>query len=126
MELKVLVQLPKGRVGSMGAITTSFFPAKPLGCYGDGGAVFTNSDEDTETINSIRLHGKGIEKYDNVRIGLNSPAIPQAAMPINLKLFPGELRLRSELAEIYSAQLSEVCKVPTLMSKNSSSWAQYT
>ena len=54
------------------ATTTSFFPAKPLGCYGDGGAVFTNDDHLAETINSIRLHGKGNEKYDNVRIGMNS------------------------------------------------------
>ena len=117
------------RVGSMGdATTTSFFPAKPLGCYGDGGAVFTNSDEDAETINSIRLHGKGVEKYDNVRIGLNSrlDTIQAAILIEKLKLFPEELRLRSEVAKIYSAQLSEVCKVPSLMSKNSSSWAQYT
>lgn len=120
----------KGRkVGSMGdATTTSFFPAKPLGCYGDGGAVFTNSDEDKETLNSIRLHGKGVQKYDNIRIGLNSrlDTIQAAILIEKLKLFPEELRLRSEVAKIYSDQLSEICTVPRLMSKNSSSWAQYT
>jgi dTDP-4-amino-4,6-dideoxygalactose transaminase len=117
------------RVGSMGdATTTSFFPAKPLGCYGDGGAVFTNSDEDKETLNSIRLHGKGVQKYDNIRIGLNSrlDTIQAAILIEKLKLFPEELRLRSEVAKIYSDQLSEVCTVPRLMPKNSSSWAQYT
>jgi len=135
--IKVLVDgaqsfgaISKGRrVGSMGdATTTSFFPAKPLGCYGDGGAVFTNSDEDTEIINSIRLHGRGVEKYDNIRVGLNSrlDTIQAAILIEKLKLFPKELRLRSEVAKIYSAKLSEVCKVPSLMSKNSSSWAQYT
>ncbi len=135
--IKVLVDgaqsfgaMSKGRrVGSMGdATTTSFFPAKPLGCYGDGGAVFTNNDEDSEIVNSIRLHGKGKQKYDNVRIGLNSrlDTIQAAILIEKLKLFPEELKLRTEVAKIYSSQLSELCKVPTLVSGNSSSWAQYT
>lgn len=135
--IKVLVDgaqsfgaMSKGRrVGSMGdATTTSFFPAKPLGCYGDGGAVFTSNDEDAEIINSIRLHGKGKQKYDNVRIGLNSrlDTIQAAILVEKLKLFPEELRLRSEVAKIYSSQLSEICKVPTLELNNSSAWAQYT
>ena len=135
--IKVLVDgaqsfgaISKGRrVGSMGdATTTSFFPAKPLGCYGDGGAVFTSNDEDAEIINSIRLHGKGKQKYDNVRIGLNSrlDTIQAAILIEKLKLFPEELRLRSEVAKIYSSQLSEICKVPTLELNNSSAWAQYT
>jgi len=117
------------RVGSMGdATTTSFFPAKPLGCYGDGGAVFTSSDEDAELINSIRLHGKGSQKYDNVRIGLNSrlDTIQAAILIEKLKLFPEEVRLRSAVAENYSKLLSGVCKVPVLLPENSSSWAQYT
>lgn len=120
----------KGRkVGCMGdATTTSFFPAKPLGCYGDGGAVFTNSDEDAELINSIRLHGKGIQKYDNVRVGLNSrlDTIQAAILIEKLLLFPDELLLRSAVAENYGNLLSGVCKTPVVLAGNSSSWAQYT
>ena len=117
------------RVGSMGdAVTTSFFPAKPFGCYGDGGAVFTNNDEDSEIINSIRLHGKGSNKYDNVRIGLNSrlDTLQAAILIEKLKLFPGELSLRSLVAQNYNLLLSDVCNVPVLSHGNSSSWAQYT
>ena len=117
------------RVGTMGdAVTTSFFPAKPLGCYGDGGAVFTGSDEDAEVINSLRLHGKGSQKYDNIRVGLNSRLdTMQAAILIEkLSVFDTELSLRSTVANTYSDLLSEVCKVPFLLPQNSSSWAQYT
>jgi dTDP-4-amino-4,6-dideoxygalactose transaminase len=120
----------KGRkVGSMGhATTTSFFPAKPLGCYGDGGAVFTSSNEDAEIINSIRLHGKGAQKYDNVRIGLNSrlDTIQAAILIEKLKLFPAELRLRAAVAENYSNSLAGICDVPILHSENVSAWAQFT
>ena len=120
----------KGRkVGCMGdATTTSFFPAKPLGCYGDGGAVLTNNDEDAETINSIRLHGRGTQKYDNVRIGLNSrlDTIQAAVLIEKLKLFPDELKLRSDVAEGYHELLSEICEVPVLLAENTSAWAQYT
>ncbi|MDA7585495.1 DegT/DnrJ/EryC1/StrS family aminotransferase [Luminiphilus sp.] len=120
----------KGRkVGCMGdATTASFFPAKPLGCYGDGGAVFTSSDVDAELINSIRLHGKGAQKYDNVRIGLNSrlDTIQAAILIEKLKLFPNEVRLRSAVAENYHKHLSDVCEVPSLRPGTSSSWAQYT
>ena len=117
------------RVGSMGdATTTSFFPAKPLGCYGDGGAVFTNSDEDAEIIDSIRLHGKGSQKYDNIRIGLNSrlDTLQAAILIEKLKLFPGELSKRSSVAQNYSNLLSGVFSTPTLLHGNTSSWAQYT
>jgi dTDP-4-amino-4,6-dideoxygalactose transaminase len=117
------------RVGSMGdATTTSFFPAKPLGCYGDGGAVFTNNDQDAEIINSIRLHGKGSEKYDNIRIGLNSrlDTLQAAILIEKLKLFPDELSMRSSVANNYNTLLSEVCSVPILSDYNVSSWAQYT
>ena len=79
------------KVGSMGdATTTSFFPAKPLGCYGDGGAIFTDDDELASLVNSIRLHGKGDEKYDNVRIGLNSrlDTIQAAILIEKMKIFP--------------------------------------
>jgi dTDP-4-amino-4,6-dideoxygalactose transaminase len=117
------------RVGTMGdATTTSFFPAKPLGCYGDGGAVFTGSDEDAEILDSLRLHGKGAQKYDNIRVGLNSrlDTIQAAILIEKLNLFGTELNLRSSVAKKYSDLLSDVCKVPVLLSQNSSSWAQYT
>ena len=117
------------RVGTMGdAVTTSFFPAKPFGCYGDGGAIFTNNDQDSEIINSIRLHGKGSNKYDNVRIGLNSrlDTIQAAILIEKLKLFPEELVRRSAVAGKYNSYLSGLCDVPVLSSETSSSWAQYT
>lgn len=117
------------RVGSMGdATTTSFFPAKPLGCYGDGGAVFTNNDEDAEIINSIRLHGKGSQKYDNVRVGLNSrlDTLQAAILIEKLKLFENELASRSQVANIYNQLLDQHCKVPKLSLECTSAWAQYT
>ena len=89
------------KVGSMGdATTTSFFPAKPLGCYGDGGAIFTDDDELASLVNSIRLHGKGDEKYDNVRIGLNSrlDTIQAAILIEKMKIFPMELLERNRVA----------------------------
>ena len=120
----------KGRkVGSMGdATTTSFFPAKPLGCYGDGGAVFTSNDEDSELINSIRLHGKGAEKYDNVRVGLNSrlDTLQAAILLEKLKLFPQELMLRQKVAETYSSYLQDAYTTPVVDNEKTSAWAQYT
>ena len=117
------------RVGSMGdATTTSFFPAKPLGCYGDGGAVFTSSDEDAEIINSIRLHGKGSQKYDNIRIGMNSrlDTLQAAILIEKLKIFNKELILRAQVAGRYSSSLAEHFKVPRLSPNITSAWAQYT
>jgi dTDP-4-amino-4,6-dideoxygalactose transaminase len=117
------------KVGCMGdATTTSFFPAKPLGCYGDGGAVFTSSDNDAEVISSIRLHGKGSQKYDNVRIGLNSrlDTIQAAILIEKLKLFPRELQLRAEVAANYNELLADFFEVPILKADNTSAWAQYT
>jgi dTDP-4-amino-4,6-dideoxygalactose transaminase len=117
------------RVGAVGdATTTSFFPAKPLGCYGDGGAVFSSCDEDAAIINSIRLHGKGSEKYDNVRIGLNCRLNTlQAAILIEkLKIFPGELILRDEVANRYSKMLNKGIRNPVLEEHVESAWAQYT
>lgn len=116
-------------VGSMGdATTTSFFPAKPLGCYGDGGAVFTNNDHDAGLINSIRLHGKGSEKYDNVRVGLNSrlDTIQAAILIEKFKLFPQELKLRNQHADVYSKMLSGFVKTPWIPSNVRSAWAQFT
>lgn len=117
------------RVGTMGdATTTSFFPAKPLGCYGDGGAVFTNDDALAEIINSIRLHGKGSEKYDNVRIGVNSrlDTIQAAILIEKLKIFPDELLARDKVASAYEAGLGNVVKTPIVADGLTSAWAQYT
>ena len=117
------------RVGTMGdATTTSFFPAKPLGCYGDGGAVFTNDDALAEIINSIRLHGKGGEKYDNVRIGVNSrlDTIQAAILIEKLKIFPDELLARDKVASAYEAGLGNLLKTPILADGLTSAWAQYT
>ena len=116
-------------VGTLGdATTTSFFPAKPLGCYGDGGAVFTNNDDEAEIINSLRLHGKGSEKYDNVRIGLNSrlDTLQAAILIEKLKIFPQELILRNKVANKYSTMLSERYHTPVVGPGFVSSWAQYT
>jgi dTDP-4-amino-4,6-dideoxygalactose transaminase len=117
------------KVGNMGdATTTSFFPAKPLGCYGDGGAVFTNSEEDAHIINSIRLHGKGAQKYDNIRVGMNSrlDTIQAAILIEKLGIFPRELELRNGLAKTYSELLGEFFSVPQIRPGNTSAWAQYT
>ena len=117
------------KVGTMGdATTTSFFPAKPLGCYGDGGAVFTQDDELADLINSIRLHGKGTEKYDNVRIGVNSrlDTIQAAILIEKLKIFPDELLARNKVALAYTDALEKALKTPRLAQGLSSAWAQYT
>ena len=119
------------RVGSMGVInTTSFFPAKPLGCYGDGGAIFTDDDELADKIDSIRLHGKGNQKYDNIRIGLNSrlDTLQAAILIEKLKIFPEELQLRAKISDTYSSKLENLnyLKVPKLQDHIKSAWAQYT
>lgn len=117
------------RAGSFGDIaTTSFFPAKPLGCYGDGGAVFTNNDEYAELLKSYRLHGKGKDKYDNIRIGMNSrlDTIQAAILLEKLAEFPTELINRNKAAANYEAQLSSKYKTPQVPTGYVSSWAQYT
>ncbi len=117
------------KVGLMGdATTTSFFPAKPLGCYGDGGAIFTQNDEDAELIRSLRLHGKGTEKYDNIRVGLNSrlDTIQAAILIEKLKIFSKEILERNNLASFYSKNLKNSFKVPFVPKKTISTWAQYT
>ena len=121
----------KGRhVGNIGDIaTTSFFPAKPLGCYGDGGAIFTNDDEVAETIKSIRVHGQGSDKYDNVRIGMNGrlDTIQAAILIEKLAIFPEELEARQRTAMIYEDGLKGSAVItPKLPQKLSSAWAQYT
>ncbi|WP_345853833.1 DegT/DnrJ/EryC1/StrS family aminotransferase [Shewanella algae] len=115
--------------GAFGDIaTTSFFPAKPLGCYGDGGAIFTNNDDYAELLRSLRVHGKGLDKYDNVRIGINSrlDTIQAAILLEKLVAFPVELEARNRLAEIYAKQYANQFILPTLPQGYASSWAQYT
>lgn len=117
------------RAGSFGDMaTTSFFPAKPLGCYGDGGAIFTNNDEYANLFRSYRVHGKGKDKYDNVRIGLNSrlDTIQAAVLLEKLAAFPAELQARNKVASIYSTQLSSIFQTPHIPTGYLSSWAQYT
>lgn len=109
--------------------TTSFFPAKPLGCYGDGGAIFTDSEELCELIKSLRVHGKGTEKYDNVRIGINSrlDTIQAAILLEKFKAFHMyELDRINEAAEQYGRYLEGYVQIPHVMTKSYSSWAQYT
>lgn len=118
------------RACSFGDIaTTSFFPAKPLGCYGDGGAVFTNNDQIAAYIRSLSVHGKGSFKYDNVRIGVNSRLDTLQAAVLKVKL---EAFVKYELAQVntaakwYSEQLQDIVRVPIVPEGYGSSWAQYT
>ena len=117
------------RACSFGDIaTTSFFPAKPLGCYGDGGAVFTDNDEWAALIESYRVHGKGTFKYDNVRIGLNSrlDTIQAAILQVKLKAFTDyELDAVNDAAALYTERLQGLA-TPVIPDGFRSSWAQYT
>lgn len=108
--------------------TTSFFPAKPLGCYGDGGAIFTNNDEIASLIRSLYIHGKGAEKYDNIRVGQNSrlDTIQAAVLIEKLKLFPEEVILRNKIAKHYNQVFAERYKTPIIPEKDICVWAQYT
>ena len=110
--------------------TTSFFPAKPLGCYGDGGAIFTHNEELAELFRSLRFHGKGADKYDNVRIGLNSrlDTIQAAILLEKLVAFPWELTRRQAIADRYNEELGGLNSLitPKVGVGYSSSWAQYT
>jgi len=120
----------KGRkLGTVGhATATSFFPAKPLGCFGDGGAIFTDDAELAATLKSIRVHGQGTDKYDNVRIGLTARLdTMQAAILIEkLKIFDDEISARNKVADRYARGLGNIVTVPRLASGCSSVWAQYT
>lgn len=109
--------------------TTSFFPAKPLGCYGDGGAVFTNDDEIASLLKSLRVHGKGTDKYDNVRIGMNSrlDTIQAAILKVKFKAFKDyEVADINKAADRYTEMLSEIVKTPKVKDGFVSSWAQYS
>lgn len=109
--------------------TTSFFPAKPLGCYGDGGAIFTDNEEWAALADSLRVHGKGSFKYDNVRIGMNSrlDTIQAAILQVKLKAFADyELDKVNGAAALYTKLLKNVVVTPTIPEGFYSSWAQYT
>jgi dTDP-4-amino-4,6-dideoxygalactose transaminase len=117
------------RVGQIAEMTaTSFFPSKPLGCYGDGGAIFTDDDHLAKCIDSLRIHGKGSDKYDNVRIGMNSrlDAIQAAILMEKLAIFPEELAAREVIAQRYSQALSDVVRTPRTSNEATSAWAVYT
>ena len=118
------------RACSFGDIsTTSFFPAKPLGCYGDGGAVFTDNDDWAALADSYRVHGKGAFKYDNVRIGLNSrlDTMQAAILQVKFKAFAAsELEAVNRVADKYTSLLSGKVKTPVIPDGFGSSWAQYT
>ena len=117
------------RLGTFGhATATSFFPAKPLGCFGDGGAILTDDDELAERLRSIRVHGQGSDKYDNVRLGLTARLdTMQAAILIEkLRIFEDEIAARNEVAERYARGLGNVVTVPRLAEGCTSVWAQYT
>jgi UDP-2-acetamido-2-deoxy-ribo-hexuluronate aminotransferase len=126
--------LYKGRrAGSLGHVAaTSFFPAKPLGAYGDGGAVFTNDDQLYEKMLSIRVHGQGTDKYTNVRIGLNArlDSIQAAVLLEKLKLYPEEIQLRQHVADKYTQTIKELCgsrvQTPVTPEGLTSVWAQYS
>lgn len=120
----------RGRVtGSIGTIaTTSFFPAKPLGCYGDGGALFTADDELAALVQSYRVHGKGSHKYDNERIGLNSrlDTLQAAILIEKLAIYPDEIAARQVVAQRYAEGIGDALITPTVPDDCQSVWAQYT
>lgn len=117
------------RNGSFGIISaTSFFPAKPLGCYGDGGAIFTDDEELYEKMKSIRVHGSGSDRYDNVRMGLNGrmDTIQAAVVLTKLDIFEDELEARQRVAAWYTDELKDTFTVPQTDPEYYSAWAQYT
>jgi len=135
-DLKILEDGAQGLGGKIGdsmagsfgdAATTSFFPAKPLGCYGDGGAIFTNDDQLADVLRSIRVHGKGGHKYDNVRTGINGrlDTIQAAILLEKLAIFPEEIESRSRVAEKYSNLIDSV-ETPEVPSGYRSVWAQFS
>jgi dTDP-4-amino-4,6-dideoxygalactose transaminase len=119
------------RTGAIGdAAATSFFPAKPLGCYGDGGASFTNDDGLAEILRSLRMHGQGTDRYEHSRIGWNSrlDTIQAAVLIEKMKIFPDEIEARDRIARRYDAGLgnSNRIRVPQVIPAAQSVWAQYT
>jgi dTDP-4-amino-4,6-dideoxygalactose transaminase len=120
----------RGRnLGTIGlASATSFFPAKPLGCYGDGGAIFTDDAALADILRSVRVHGQGSDKYDNVRLGLTArlDTIQAAVLIEKLKVFPDEIDARNVAAARYADGLGDAVTVPKIADGNTSVWAQYT
>lgn len=117
------------KVGALASYTaTSFYPSKPLGGYGDGGALFTDDDERAARLRALRNHGKGPDRPDTEHVGLNSrlDSIQAAILLEKFRLFPGEIPVRQEKADRYSEGLASVVEVPRLMAGTSSVWAQYT
>jgi dTDP-4-amino-4,6-dideoxygalactose transaminase len=117
------------RLGTFGQATaTSFFPAKPLGCYGDGGAVITDDDGFADALRSLRVHGQGSDKYDNIRIGLASrlDTIQAAVLSEKLKIFPEEIDARNRIANRYKDGLGDLVTAPRVPAGSTSVWAQYT
>jgi dTDP-4-amino-4,6-dideoxygalactose transaminase len=116
-------------IGTLAAATaTSFFPAKPLGCYGDGGAVFTDDDALAARVKSIRLHGEGVDRSEAARIGITGrlDTIQAAVLIEKLKIFPEEIEARNLVAARYSDALADVALVPRTGNESTSVWAQYT
>jgi len=117
------------KAGSFGLVgATSFFPAKPLGCYGDGGAIFTDDEELDRVLRSIRVHGSGVDKYSNVRIGINGrlDSIQAAVLLEKLTIFDEELEVRQRVADFYSERLQKKVVVPRIPEHYRSAWAQYS
>jgi dTDP-4-amino-4,6-dideoxygalactose transaminase len=124
-------ELNGSKAGSLAAVgCTSFFPAKPLGCYGDGGMCFADNAQLAAVMDSLRVHGKGSDKYDNVRIGINGrmDTLQAAIVLSKFAIFPEEVELRQEVAQRYSRLLSEVEELttPFVPTGNKSVWAQYS
>jgi dTDP-4-amino-4,6-dideoxygalactose transaminase len=118
----------KGRKAGTSAAATSFFPAKPLGCYGDGGAIFVDDDELAARLRSLRVHGEGVDKYDATGIGLAArlDTIQAAVLLEKLKIFPGEIVARNAVAQRYTSGLASIAIVPQVGNEATSVWAQYT
>jgi dTDP-4-amino-4,6-dideoxygalactose transaminase len=117
------------KLGTLATATaTSFFPAKPLGCYGDGGAVFTDDDELAARVKSLRVHGEGADRYEAARIGITGrlDSIQAAVLLEKLKIFPEEIVARDQAAARYNAGLADVATPPPVGNESSSVWAQYT
>ncbi len=117
------------RVGTLAPITaTSFYPAKPLGCYGDGGAIFTDDAETLEVMQSLRVHGQGASQYDNVRVGINGrfDTIQAAVLLQKLTIFEEEIAARRHVAEHYTEALRDAFQTPVVATESTSVWAQYT
>ncbi|MCX6555336.1 MAG: DegT/DnrJ/EryC1/StrS family aminotransferase [Candidatus Aminicenantes bacterium] len=117
------------KAGSLARVAaTSFFPAKPLGCYGDGGMIFTSKKDICDQLLSIRVHGQGVDKYTNVRLGINGrmDSLQAAVLLAKMEIFPEEIELRQEVAGRYNQLLAGTVKVPRVLQENVSAWAQYS